>query len=258
MITKLPKTMIEVSGMALDQEDNLLWMVNDSGNKSILYGLSADGEIRKELDIDAKNHDWEDLTTDDKGNIYIGDFGNNSNKRKNLRILKVKEKNFRDSSIEPTKISFYYPDQDKFPPKKSKLYFDCEAFFYLDEHLYLFTKSRVDNHYGRTSLYKIPAKKGHHKAKYLDSFETCKEKGCWVTSADINSNKNKIALLTEKGVYVFSDFKEDDFFKGRLTSYQFNTITQKESVVFINDSTLFIADEDSGHKGGYLYEYSIK
>ena len=258
ILTKLPKKMKEVSGMALDDKNGRFWMVNDSGNKPVLYALDADGEVTKKIEVEAKNKDWEDLTTDDDGNIYIGDFGNNSNDRKNLRIFKLKAKDLNDKSIDPTKISFYFPEQDKFPPKKDKRFFDCESFFYLNDHLYLFTKSRVRSNPGLSMLYKIPAKKGHHEAKLMGTFETCKDKGCWVTSADINSSKNKIVLLTEEGVYLFSDFEKDDFFNGTLTSYKFGSLTQKESVVFKNDSTLYIADEDSGHKGGYLYEYSIR
>ena len=258
VVTKLPKTLEEVSGIVFDQKTNRFWMVNDSGNKPILYAVDFVGKIQKEIKVDAKNTDWEDLTTDDKGNIYIGDFGNNSNSRKHLRILKLKEKDLTDKSIDPVKISFYYPDQEKFPPKKEQRYFDCEAFFYFNNHLYLFTKSRVSDNPGRTNLYKIPAEKGHHKAEYLGSFNTCDDKGCWVTSADINASKNKVALLTEAGVYVFSNFKNDDFLKGNLSSYPFNSRTQKESVAFKNDSTLYVADEDSGYKGGYLYTFSIR
>ena len=79
VIIDLPLTLSEVSGLETDTNTDLLWMVNDSGNKPILYGLNLAGDIIKSIKINAKNRDWEDLTTDPEGNIYIGNFGNNDN-----------------------------------------------------------------------------------------------------------------------------------------------------------------------------------
>ena len=89
VVTELPKSLREASGLEKIPNSNFLWMINDSGNKSILYGLNSSGEIIKQLKINAKNKDWEDLASDSTGNIYIGDFGNNANERKKLTILKV-------------------------------------------------------------------------------------------------------------------------------------------------------------------------
>ena len=89
LITDLPKDLKEVSGTEIVPKSDLIWMVNDSGNKPILFGVNYRGKIIKEIDIRAKNNDWEDLASDENGAIYIGDFGNNSNKRKNLSIIIV-------------------------------------------------------------------------------------------------------------------------------------------------------------------------
>ncbi len=260
VVTDLPYVLSEVSGIALDEGNDLLWMVNDSGNKPVLFRLNPFGEVVDEFEIKAKNKDWEDLTTDNKGNIYIGDFGNNQNKRKDLRILKINKKEFKSNStaLKPVKISFYYPEQTKFPPKKDKRVFDCEAFFYFNGYLYLFTKSRVKQTPVFTDLYKIPTTEGRHKAEYLGSFDTCDEPECWVTSADINQKGDKIAILTENSVFVFTDFVGDAFLEASKQHYYLDYSSQKESVAFKNDSTLYIADEYSGYSGGNLYEFSIK
>ena len=89
VVADLPKKLKEVSGIETVKGSNLIRMLNDGGNKARLYGLSTKGKIKKELKIDARNNDWEDLTSDDEGNLYIGDFGNNRSDRKNLAILKV-------------------------------------------------------------------------------------------------------------------------------------------------------------------------
>ena len=120
VIADLPKTLKEVSGIETIKDSELVWMLNDSGNKAHLYGLNLKGKIVKELKIDAKNNDWEDISADNQGNIYIGDFGNNQNTRKNLAILKVKKSDLNNTSekIKEERIHFYYPEQAKFPPKK--------------------------------------------------------------------------------------------------------------------------------------------
>ena len=115
IIADLPYTLREVSGTEITKDSDLLWMVNDAGNSSILYGLDQKGNILKELKINAKNKDWEELTSDDDGNLYIGDFGNNDNDRKNLAILKIKKEDLEsDKTVDVEKIKFHYPDQKKF------------------------------------------------------------------------------------------------------------------------------------------------
>ncbi|GAA3636145.1 hypothetical protein GCM10022397_22140 [Flavivirga jejuensis] len=259
VIANLPKTLHEVSGTEIAPNSDLIWMLNDGGNASKVYGLNKKGYIKKELKIDAKNHDWEDLTSDKKGNLYIGDFGNNDNKRKNLAILKIASNSFNNKGkINIERISFKYSDQKKFPPKKKKLYFDCEAFFHYNDSLYLFTKSRVKNDFGKTHLYKIPAKKGNHVAELVGTFSSCNDLHCWVTSADISDNGKQIVLLTQKSLLVFSNFTSDNFFNGTFKQYDFKSESQKESICFKNENTVYITDEKAHGEGGNLYEFKIK
>jgi len=259
VVADLPTTLNEVSGTEIAVNSNLIWTLNDSGNASKLYGINDVGTIEKELKINAKNNDWEDLTSDKEGNIYIGDFGNNVSKRKNLAILKVSKDSLNNTSeINIERISFHYPKQKKFPPKKKQLYFDCEAFFYFNDSLYLFTKSRVKNDFGKTNLYKIPAIQGNHKAQFVSSFNTCNDMNCWVTSADISADGKQIALLTPKAVWIFSQFENDSFFGGKIIEHDFGFESQKEGVCFKNKNTLLITDEKAHGTGGNMYEFQLK
>lgn len=253
----LPKKLKEVSGTETIKKSDLIWMLNDSGNAPKLYGVSKKGKIKKEIYVKAKNHDWEDLTSDAEGNLYIGDFGNNANKRKNLVILKVDKKYLSKKNAEVEKIQFSYPNQYKFPPKKKDLYFDTESFFYFKNHLYIFTKSRVKNKYGKTFLYKVPAKKGKYVAEFLGAYENCKDLECWITSADISPNQKKVVLLSQKNVLIFSNFENDNFLSGKVQKIDFNHRSQKEGICFTNNQTLLITDEYAHGKGGNLYELKI-
>ena len=152
LVTNLPKVLEEVSGTEIVPKSEFIWMVNDGGNKPTLFGLNDKGKIIKEIYIKAKNHDWEDLASDEKGNIYIGDFGNNLSKRKNLSIIIVEQNELDEKNAEVDRIEFEYPNQYKFPPKKKDKYFDAESFFYFNNSLYILTKSRVKGNYGKTTL----------------------------------------------------------------------------------------------------------
>lgn len=257
LLSDLPKDLEEVSGTETTTDSAFIWMLNDGGNKPVLYGVSRKGKIKKEVKIQAKNHDWEDLTSDEIGNIYIGDFGNNLNKRKNLVILKVNKKELKKKEAAIEKIKFEYSTQEDFPPKKKHFFYDAEAFFYFQNALYIFTKSRVKNNFGSTSLYKIPSKEGKYKAKLISEFKNCKELECWITSADISPDKSKVVLLSQKNILVFSDFKGDDFFSGTLSVIPLKHSSQKEGVCFKNNNTVYITDEKAHGTGGNLYELKI-
>jgi hypothetical protein len=256
-LADLPKDLKEVSGNETIRNSNLIWMLNDGGNESKIYAVSEEGKIKREVYIKNKNHDWEDLTSDEKGNIYIGNFGNNLSKRKNLTILKIEEKYLKKKNAEAIRIEFKYENQHKFPPKKKGLYFDAEAFFYFKGYMYIFTKSRVHNKYGKTFLYKLPAKKGKHIAKLIGEFENCNDLECWITSADISADGKKVALLSQKNILIFSDYKEDNFLSGNVKKIELEHRTQKEGLCFKDNYTLLITDEKAHGVGGNLYELKV-
>lgn len=258
VVADLPGSLHENSGIQLTKNSNLLWALNDGGNKNRLYGINTKGKIKKVVTINAKNNDWEDLTTDPKGNIYIGDFGNNYNRRKNLAILKVNAKDLKNNkNADVERIQFYFPDQKKFPPKKKQSFFDTESFFFFNDSLYLFTRSRVKGDYGKTSLYKIPAKEGNHAAEFISEYSSCKKLKCSITSAAMSKDQKKVVLLSSQSILLLTDFKEDNFFSGKIVEIPFDHKSQKEGVCFKNDKTIYITDERSHGSGGNLYEFKI-
>lgn len=257
----LPKKLKEVSGIALSQDSNTLWAIEDQGNKNVIYGVDRKGNLTSDVRVEnAENHDWEDITKDAAGNIYIGDFGNNENDRQNLSILKV---DLKDASQKSTKVTqtttFHYEGQTEFPPKKSNWLYDCEAFVEMNGNFYLFTKNRSKGFDGTFLVFQVPNKAGDFEAKLIGKL---KLDGGYsdaaITSAAINSTKDKIVLLNHKNIQILTGFSADDFSKTKIEKVSLNHNSQKEAVVFADDKTLLIADEKDGKEGGNVYQFSLK
>ena len=250
----------EASGVEVSSASDLIWILEDSGNKNNIYGVNADGKIQQTIKIEnASNVDWEDLTSDQAGNLYIGDFGNNDNERKDLCIYKINAGDLkRDVATSSGKISFYYPEQTEFPPKKSGLFYDAESFFEHDGSFYIFTKNRSKGFDGSVSLYKIPNQEGNHKAQLLGKFQACNiYKKCAITSADISPDGKTIAILSASRVYLLTNFSPDNFLSGKTEEFELPDITQKEGICFKDNETLLIVDEKDKKTGGNLYEIKI-
>lgn len=253
-VEDLPKFLEEVSATEYIAQTKTIWMLNDSGNQPKLYAFTKKGKMIREVYVKAKNKDWEDLTSDEFGNLYIGDFGNNDNDRKKLKILKVAKKYLTQKYAEVEEIEFEYEDQKKFPPKKKKRFFDAESFFYYKNHFYIFTKSRVKKDYGKTSMYKLVAHKKEQEAKFIAEFDNGNKNESWITAADISESGEKVALLSQKNILIFTKFKGDNFFSGKVKKIKLKHKSQKEGLCFKGNSTLFITDEKSGGEGGNLYK----
>ncbi len=259
LLGKLPAKLNEVSGVET-AGDSTLWVIEDNGNKDKVYAVNLKGTLVRELKVDhAKNHDWEDLAQDKEGNLYIGDFGNNANARKNLKIYKLsKPFSKKGGEIDAEKIEFRYPEQKEFPPKKSNLRFDCEAFFHHKGSLFLITKDRSRPYHGKAYVYKIPDTKGEYTAQLVGEFISCTDpQFCSITGADISPDGKKVALVGSGYIWLFTNFDADNFTKGTMQTIDVKHRTQQESICFLDDNTLIVADEQSKTKGRHLYSYSL-
>lgn len=256
----LPKKLKEVSGIALSKDKNTIWVIEDRGNKNAIYGINNKGEMLAKVPVEnSENTDWEDIISDSQGNIYIGDFGNNDNNRTDLAILKT---DLTSTAQTTTKVvqttKFHYQGQTEFPPKKSNLLYDCEAFVEMDGSFYLFTKNRSKGFDGTFLVFQVPNKEGDFEAKLIG---TLKLQGGYndaaITSATINSTKDKIVLLTHKNVHVLTGFTANDFSSAKIQKISLNHNSQKEAIVFLDDKTLMIADEKGKVEEGNVYTFSL-
>lgn len=252
----LPGKLKEISGLVF-VTDELMVAHNDGGHAPILYFIDKKGVVQHETLIkDAENQDWEDITFDGQDNIYIGDFGNNANKRSDLCIYVVSLKEaLKADKVNSKKISFSYPDQTSFPPKEKDLHFDCEAMAFYQDSLYLFTKNRSEPWDGQSHVYSIDIQNKKQTANFLGTLYIGKN-GWWqdaITAVDIRDGV--CYLLTYNRLMKYK-IKE-----GKLSFMQWvylTPITQKESVAVNSKGEIFVADEQQvGLGGGFLYKVNF-
>jgi hypothetical protein len=246
----------EISGIEFDKFKRL-WAINDGGNEAKLYRLNEDGSIAKEVLVtNAKNIDWEDMTQNDFGHFFLGDFGNNNQERKWLTIYKIENPiDIKTDTTEAEIIKFTYPELDGSPITPDKRNFDLEAFVAFGRHLYLFTKNRTEPFDGITNLYKVGDHAANFDAQLIDSFKTCTtmEKLCWITSAALSPDRTKLVLLDSTSIWLFENFTGDKFFSGDVSRIDLGIVTQKEAITFYDENTIVFTDEEFKGIGGNAY-----
>lgn len=250
-IARLPKELKEISGLE-SYNDSLLFAINDGGNEPCVYLVNLDGKIVKTITLDITNSDWEDIAIDEKKEfLYIADVGNNNNKRTNLCIYKVNIKEmFTKTEIKPLKFTFHYPEQKAFPPTKDDMNYDCEAITISNNRIYLFTKAHSKPYKGISKVYSMST--DGTDFKFIRDLELGNKNYFThsVTAADYY--KGKFYLSTYSFIYIF----DQAWKKEKKISYK--RLTQKESLVVINDHEIIVADEKSKLSVGQnLYKIDI-
>ncbi len=242
-IGRLPSIANESSGLARDFTRQSLWTHNDSGSKPELYEIDYHGKLLSTLTIPhAKNVDWEDLAQGPQGTLFIGDIGNNANQRQDLAIYLVSPQNNTTDSI-----TFRYANQRAFPPSADSLNFDCEAFFYFNGNLYLFSKNRSKTD-RFVKMYELPARSGDYTISVRDSIYIETQ----VTAADVNPSGTTFALLTYGKILLFGIENGKIDFAHPQECIKI-VKKQEEALVFVNDTDLVMTNEQ-----GTLYSITLR
>ena len=215
----------------------------DGGSAPELYLANLKGGLLQTISLPIANKDWEDLAQDENGNLYIGDFGNNANQRRDLKIYSL---DGASKKVTDT-ISFSFADQAEFPPPRSRQHYDLEAFFHHSDSLYMFTKSRAFKPI--TQLYKLPVS-GAEQTIVPSGKISVKSP---ITAADIRSDSNQFALLGYGRLYLFKPDSETISFNGKRYCLPVGRTGQAEAVLFLSPEQLLITNEK-----GKLYLVTIR
>lgn len=255
----LDSGMEESSGL-VRATDTSLFTINDSGNEPYLFEINLKGKLIRKIRIKAKNTDWEDLAIDEDGDLFIGDFGNNRNSRKDLKILRIYKRQLSDSVIKPTVYHLSYPDQKAFPPEKSGLYFDCEAFIVKGRYAYLFTKNRTEPFDGLSKIYRIDLDAGKTNIQSLGAIQLCKQGWypCSVTSASYNHSTKELLLLSYSKVLRFRDFSFSQKSFRMCEEYSIGRLEQFEAISHFGNSFFLSSEKQKIIGGNKLHKAKIK
>ena len=222
--------------------DNMLWSHNDNSDMN-LYALDTlYGRIIRNYPLKGiANTDWEEISQD-KDYVYIGDFGNNSGNRDDLKIYRAGKNSILNNSAEIDSVSFTYADQVDFTPAAYDSDYDCEAFIVSGDTIFLFTKEWVSN---RTSVYSLPRAPGSYAAKRRSSWDV----NGLITGAVYLEDKRIIVLTgySEKlkpFLYLLYDFEGNDFFGGNKRKVEvLLPYHQIEGITTSNGIKYFVTNE---------------
>jgi hypothetical protein len=274
---KLPKELNEISGLE-KLNDSILIAINDSGNSPDIIFINLQGDILKKCRVrNALNNDWEDLTMDDKGNLYIADVGNNLNNRKDLCVLKLNaQQAYEFDSINVEKIFFSYVDQTLFPPNQTGFKYNCEAIYWKGDSLHLITKneskkpkdSKKDRNLDWNRFpeeYLIIDKPGSYSAilknQHINYLNKVKSKGIADLVTSIDYDNEIVAVLTYSQIRTFGLNENDSNSiqsKGWGTK-KFKKLAQREALVIFSNKVIYLATEKHPLLGGpFLYKKTFE
>ena len=185
---RLPAILGEISGLVRGA-DGHFYALNDGGNAPWLFRLDGNTlRLKDTLALPIPNRDWEDLAADDKGYLYVGDFGNNYNRRRDLCVYR-----YQLSTHNLDSILFHFSDQTAYPPTDpAARNFDCEAMVFAGDSLHLFTKSRFKSRHW-CKHYALPAQPGQYAATLRDSIQL---KNRVVSGAGLSQDGQTLALTS--------------------------------------------------------------
>ncbi|TNE28748.1 MAG: hypothetical protein EP346_08200 [Bacteroidetes bacterium] len=247
---ELTDSLHEASGMATD--GTYVWFINDSGNAPLLFEYKGETYMGA-YPIAARNRDWEALTMDREGNLFLCDIGNNRNDVP-LRVIYKIDKSALNHSFKtlfPDTFSVYIPVG--FPVSEAHRDYDWESCVYHSGHLHTFSKNRREHFDGEIvhfQLNHIYQKKDTAVARDTTHWGTLLRESYWITDATLSNDRRHLFLLTSNAVLAFLDFPEDRFFEGYQMIFPLGDLSQKEAITAWNDSTLLIADERHPLLGG--------
>ena len=200
-----------------DHKDNCLYRI-DSTNAA-----TAENLCLKKI----RNRDTEEIAQDAQY-LYFGDMGNNSGKRKDLQILRIRKDAIQNIAYKIDTIRFSYEDQTDFTARLNATDFDCEAFVITKDSIYLFTKQWVSRKTTIYSLSKMPGthvahRRGTYNVKGLITGATYLPEYQLIVLCGYDYDKKNLLSALHPFVVLLYDFKDGDLLSGNKRRLEFNS-----------------------------------
>lgn len=256
-ICTLSKQISESSGLLYVNAQ--VYTHNDSKDKPCIYRVDCKtGKVLQWIYLkDAKNMDWEDMTSDGLY-VYVGDFGNNNGKHRQRTIYRCQLPKIKDGEKDTViceTIHFNIP----IPANDAEIRFnrhpyDMEAMTVIDSKLIVFTKDWLRGH---CKAYSIPCVPGHYVAQFIDSFDA---KGL-ITGACYDDANNKLYLIgyTTHGQGFLYNFQPTDkiIFQPQQPRINLSYFAQFEAICMRDKNTLYLSNERLPWSAGCLWRFDL-
>lgn len=186
----------------------VFWTHGDSGTEALIFAISADGtRLARFKPEGAFNLDWESITADEQGNLYLGDVGNNlpadmpfgglvkSVFHRQVYVIKA-------PAVDPKSVPVF--EIQSVPVERVLRYqlpradFDVEAMFVHQGELYLIEKTKETP----VSVYRIGPTTGNAPANLQRVVDFGGEANM-VTGAEMSPDGRWLALCSYSYVAVY-------------------------------------------------------
>jgi len=206
------KPLTESSGIVKSlRYPGVWWTHNDSGNAPTLFATTLKGKLIREVPLpSASNLDWEDLALDERGNLWVGDIGDNLKWRSSLTLYRVADPDPRSRvTARATPFVFQYPDSPH----------DAETLLAREGHLFVVNKvppPEVTTVYVADPAVRTPLSPGvpGQSLPAPLSRVTSLKFAFPITGGDVSRDGKRLALTGCDGLYVFvGDGKVEDLLR---------------------------------------------
>lgn len=181
----------ESSGLtASRQYANVFWTHSDDG-LPFIFAVNRRGEHISAFEVQGANLiDWEAISADEHGNLYLADIGTNGLVRTHGAIHRIEEPNPSEQAGRvKVKQTWYF----RYPGER----FDAESFFVHNGYGYIITKQRLN---GLVSMWRFLV---GSSTEYVLEFVANIAPGNDVGDAALSPDAQRLALLTSEGVEVY-------------------------------------------------------
>lgn len=190
----------EMSGLeASPSAPGVLWSVNDSGSRALLYRLGTDGSALGRVRVDGVwVHDWETLAVwrdRDTDWILLGDVGDNRGVRRHVRVHAVREPGPADTRARVAwTLRFRFPDGPR----------DAEgiAVDHADDSLLVLTKREA-----RPGLYRVPLSGAASDSRVREAQLLARVPAGILdgeaTGLDLSKDGRWLAVMSYRGLYLW-------------------------------------------------------
>ena len=232
----------ESSGIVASRQfEGVYWTLNDSGNPAALYATKLNGELIQKIAINgSRNFDWEALGIDDKNQLWIGEIGNNSRLRFDLKVVVVAEPDpYTETEAEIiASYPYRYPNENV----------DAEGLFIVEGIPYIVSKERE-----RAVLYRFPSLQTDTKQVLERVGEFIGAK--FVTGAGVSEDGTRLAVCTYDALWVYRGTTDDLAQMIQSTPWHLPHSFYGEAVCF-DDYDLILTNEarDLYHLPQFWYE----